>query len=108
VGIIGREIAATSSRDMSDSFHCACSAPLTDEISDCIDLMSLPGSACTGMGGDIDWIETGDAGDWQGLWTCKQCGSSQNFSFNPKQMLCVYCARESCHNYGYIRISRRL
>jgi len=108
VGIIGREIAATSSRDMSDSFHCACSAPLIDEISDCIDLMSLPGSACTGMGGDIDWIETSDAGDWQGIWTCKQCSSSQNISFNPKRMLCVYCSRESCHNYGYIRISRRL
>jgi hypothetical protein len=108
VGIIGREIAATSSRDMSDSFHCACSAPLIDEISDCIDLMSLPGSVCTGMGGDIDWIDTSDAGAWQGIWTCKQCSSSQNFSFNPKRMLCVYCARESCHNYGYIRISRRL
>jgi hypothetical protein len=70
--------------------------------------MALPGTSCIGMGGNTDWTDTGGAGDWQGIWTCKQCGSSQQVSFNPKQTLCVYCNKEFCHNYGYIRISRRL
>jgi 6-phosphofructokinase 1 len=108
VGITGREISAIAASSLKNGFRSKCSAPLTAELAECIDLMALPGSACIGMGGDIDWTDTGDAADWQGIWTCKQCGSSQNFSFSPKRMLCVYCSQESCHNYGYIRISRRL
>ena len=108
VGIIGREIAATSGRDISGGFLRRCSAPLSAELAGCIDLMSLPGSSCAGLGGDIDWIDTADPALWQGNWTCKQCGGSQQVLFNPKKMLCVYCLNESCHNYGYIRMSRRL
>ena len=108
VGIIGREIAATSGRDLSGGFLRKCSAPLSTELAGCIDLMSLPGSSCSGLGGDIEWIDTAGPALWQGVWTCKQCGRSQQVSFNPKQMLCVYCRNESCHNYGYIRMSRRL
>ena len=74
VGIIGREIAATSGRDISGGFLRRCSAPLSAELAGCIDLMSLPGSSCAGLGGDIDWIDTADPALWQGIWTCKQCG----------------------------------
>jgi 6-phosphofructokinase 1 len=108
VGIIGREITATSGRDINGGFLRQCSAPLSAELAGCIDLMSLPGSSCAGLGGDIDWIDTAGPALWQGVWTCKQCGRSQQVSFNPKQMLCVHCRNESCHNYGYIRMSRRL
>jgi 6-phosphofructokinase 1 len=108
VGIIGREISAIAASSLKNGFRSRCSAPLSAELAECIDLMSLPGRACIGMGGDIDWTDTGGAGNWQGIWTCKQCGGSQQVSFNPKKMLCVYCLNESCHNYGYIRMSRRL
>ncbi len=108
VGITGREISAVAASSLKNGFRSSCSAPLSAELAECIDLMALPGSSCTGMGGVIAWTDTGDAGDWQGIWTCKQCGNSRQVYFNPKQMLCVYCMKESCRNYGYIRISRRL
>jgi 6-phosphofructokinase 1 len=108
VGIQGKEISATSTADARGGFSRPCSETLKHEIGDCIDLMSLPSETCAGLGGDIDWIDTSDPAQWHGIWTCKQCGTTQSFSFNPRTMLCVYCTTETCNNYGYIRISRRL
>ena len=108
VGIRGKDIVSNSYQDMMDEFYHGCPRALTSELQSCFDLMSQPNEVCIGMGGDVKWIDTRDGKQWKGEWKCKKCGQSQTFSFIPGKMLCLYCNDEMCHNYGYIRISRRL
>lgn len=108
VGIKGKEIDAYPYKDTANELDRRCSGALESELQRCFDLMSQPSEICIGMGGDVKWIDTREENHWKGIWNCKKCGQSQTFSFNPKKMLCFYCKNEMCHNYGYIRISRRL
>jgi 6-phosphofructokinase 1 len=108
-GINGKTIVVDPYNDTPDSVDYRCSGDLESELQYCFDLMSQPGKGCIGMGGNTEWTDTrSNEKQWEGVWNCKKCGHSQTFSFNPKKMLCVYCENEMCHNYGYIRISRRL
>jgi 6-phosphofructokinase 1 len=108
VGIKGRQIVATSYQDIKQNGIRTCPDALVSELDQCIDLMSVPGAGCAGLGGTIAWVDTGNADQWQGRWTCRQCGHQQDVLFNPRNLCVIYCAREACPNYGYIRISRRL
>jgi len=107
-GINGKEIVVNPYNDAVDEFNPGCSGELESELQHCFDLMSQPSNICVGMGGNVKWTDTKNRINWEGMWTCKTCGQSQTFSFDPKKMLCVYCKNKMCHNYGYIRISRRL
>jgi len=108
IGIHRKEITAIPFHNKQGRRSCVCTEPLTAEIDQCITLMAEQNSECVGMGGDIKWTDTEDEREWQGRWTCKKCSRSQSVAFNPKKMLCIFCKTASCHNYGYIRISRRL
>ena len=108
VGIKGRQIVATSYQDIKQNGIRTCPDALVSELDQCIDLMSVPGAGCAGLGGTIAWVDTGNADQWQGRWTCRQCGHQQDVLFNPRNLCVIYCAHEACPNYGYIRISRRL
>jgi len=108
VGIHRKEIKATPFDDRQEKRNRVCTESLTDELDQAIALMTEPNSGCIGMGGDIEWTDTGNESEWQGKWTCKKCNHTQNVVFNSEKMLCVFCRTASCHNYGYIRISRRL
>jgi len=109
VGIKGRQIIETSYQDIKQSeIDRACQESLVSELDQCIDYMSLPGKDCAGLGGTIAWIDTSNAEQWQGTWTCRQCGHQQDVLFKPHNLCVIYCAHEACPNYGYIRISRRL
>ncbi|MDP2725411.1 MAG: hypothetical protein Q8O44_03955, partial [Syntrophales bacterium] len=108
IGIHKKEITAIPFHNEQGRRSCVCTEPLTAEIDQCITLMAEQNSECVGMGGDIKWTDPEDEREWQGRWTCKKCSRSQSVAFNPKKMLCIFCKTASCHNYGYIRISRRL
>jgi hypothetical protein len=108
VGIKGKEIVVLPYKDSLDKRTAACSSALETELGRCFDLMAQPSELCIGMGGNVQWIATNNETKWRGKWSCKTCGHSQTFFFNPKRMLCIYCESGTCHNYGYIRISRRL
>ncbi len=108
VGIHRKEITAIPFHNQQGRRSRVCTESLTAELDQDITLMVEPNSECIGMGGDIKWTDTGDEREWQGRWTCKKCNRSQSVAFNPKKMLCIFCKTASCHNYGYIRISRRL
>lgn len=108
VGIKGKEIVVPPYKESLDADPAGCSKALESELEHCFDLMAQPGELCIGMGGKVHWTATNTETRWRGKWTCKACGQAQTFSFNPRQMLCLYCASATCHNYGYIRISRRL
>ena len=108
VGLHRKEITATPWQNKRQKRFHVCTESLTAELDQDIMLMTEPKGECIGIGGDIKWTDTGDEREWQGRWTCKKCSRSQSVSFNPKKMLCVFCKTASCHNYGYIRISRRL
>jgi len=108
VGIKGKEIVVPHYTESLDTAPGRCPKTLASELEHCFDLMAQPGALCIGMGGKVHWTATNTETRWRGKWTCKACGHSQTFSFNPRHMLCLYCASATCHNYGYIRISRRL
>ena len=108
VGIKGKEIVVPPYKDSLATDTAGCSKALETELERCFDLMAQPSELCIGMGGKVQWIATNNETRWRGKWTCKTCGHSQTFFFNPRQMLCLYCESGTCHNYGYIRISRRL
>ena len=108
VGIQKKALGATPFPDQNEVRHRSCPESFTSELDRCITLMSQPAGACVGMGGDIDWADQTDRTQWQGKWTCSKCGHARRVVFNPKKTLCVSCRHTSCHNYGYIRISRRL
>jgi 6-phosphofructokinase 1 len=108
IGIKGREIVATSYQDIKKNGIHKCPDELVSEVDQCIDYMSVPGAGCAGLGGTITWTDTSTAEQWQGRWTCRQCGHQQDVLFNTQNLCVIYCAREDCPNYGYIRISRRL
>ena len=108
VGIKGKEIVVNPYNDTVDERDCKCSGRLETELQYCVDLMSQPSELCAGMGGEVEWVDTREGKLWKGIWHCKQCGHSHTFSFNSRKMLCIYCKNEMCHNYGYIRLSRRL
>ncbi len=108
IGIHGKEITASPASETTPEFKGACLDWLTSELDQCAELMAQPGNCCVGMGGDIEWTDTADETEWYGTWTCKKCRHAQRVSFNPRIMLCVKCENAGCHNYGYIRISRRL
>jgi len=108
VGIKGREIVATAYQDIKQNGLRECPDALVSELDQCIEYMSMPGAGCAGLGGTIAWLDTGNAEQWQGRWTCRQCGHQQDVLFNPNNLCVIYCAHEACPNYGYIRISRRL
>ena len=108
VGLKGKEIKASPYDEYRDVNNHRCSGVFEDEIQYCIHMMSVPGKGCTGMGGDIRWTDTKDRERWHGRWTCKMCGHAQKFIMNPGRLLNIYCENDSCGNYGYVRISRRL
>ena len=108
VGIKGKLIVDNPYSEKNGEGDRGCAEKWEVELQECFDLMSQPRSFCSGMGGNIKWVDTKSETSWKGTWTCKQCGHSHDFSFNPKRMLCVYCENKACANYGYIRISRRL
>ena len=108
VGIKGKRIVAPYYEDTDENNTMKCSRVLENELRNCFNLMAQPQKTCIGMGGTVMWDDTEDENTWQGKWTCHTCGHTQEFLFNPKEMLCVYCAGTKCHNYGYVRISRRL
>lgn len=107
-GLKGKEIKTSLYNENNIRKDHRCSRGFEEELQHCVRLMSLPGKGCVGMGGDIKWTDTKDIEKWHGLWSCKMCGRSQEFSMNPRKMLNIYCENESCANYGYVRISRRL
>jgi 6-phosphofructokinase 1 len=108
VGIKGRQIVATSYQDIKENGMRTCPEQLMTELDQCIEYMSVPGAGCAGLGGTIAWIDTSNAGQWKGRWTCRRCGHQQEVLFNPQSLCVIYCAQVACPNYGYIRISRRL
>jgi 6-phosphofructokinase 1 len=108
VGIKGRQIVATSYEDIKQNGIRTCPDALVSELDQCIDYLSVPGTGCAGLGGTIAWVDTSNADQWKGRWTCRQCGHQQDVLFNPQNLCVIYCAHEACPNYGYIRISRRL
>lgn len=108
VGIKGKKIVSPYYEDNVKQSPLRCSRVLEKELRTCFNLMAQPQKSCIGMGGTVMWHETRDENNWQGKWTCHTCGHTQEFLFNPKKMLCLYCEGAKCHNYGYVRISRRL
>lgn len=108
VGLMGREIRTTLYDGLNNGGDCRCSAGIEQELQDCVHIMSLPERKCVGMGGDIKWTDIRDKAKWQGHWTCKMCGHSQQVNMIPGKMSNIHCENESCNNYGYIRTSRRL
>ena len=108
VGISGKGIAANPYNDHIDGFNLGCPPEFVEELTNCFDLMAIPSKKCVGLGGTIDWSETGDETSWQGLWRCNTCGTKQKFSFNPNKTEIIHCKKKNCGNYGYIRSSRRL
>ena len=107
-GIKGKEMVVPLYTESLDTDTAGCSKALEKELERCFDLMAQPGGLCIGMGGKVQWIATNSETRWRGKWRCNTCGHSQTFFFNPRHMLCLYCASATCNNYGYIRISRRL
>jgi len=108
VGIHRKDITAIPFHNQQGRRSRVCTESLTAELDHDITLMAEPTGECIGMGGDIKWTDTADEREWRGRGTCKKCSRSQSVVFNPKKMLCIFCKTASCHNYGYIRISRRL
>jgi 6-phosphofructokinase 1 len=108
VGISGKGIEANLFQDKVDGQDRGCPPEFVAELQQCFDLMAEPAAQCIGMGGYIEWIDARSGKDWKGRWTCKKCGQSQSFTFNPENMQYFFCQNENCHNYGYIRVSRRL
>ena len=108
VGIKGKRIVASYYEGSDQKNTMRCSRVLEKELRTCFNLMAQPQKTCIGMGGTVQWDDTGDENNWQGKWICHTCGHTQEFLFNPKKMLCVHCEGKKCHNYGYVRISRRL
>jgi len=108
VGLRGKEIKAYPYDEQKEGRGRGCSAVFGDELQRCVRLMSLPEKGCTGMGGEIKWTNTEGMNKWQGRWTCKMCGRSQDFFMQPGKLLNIYCENPECANYGYVRISRRL
>jgi hypothetical protein len=108
IGIRRKEITALPYQDQPEGRSRACNASLVAELDEGIALMAEPNGECIGMGGEIKWTETGEEREWRGAWICKKCGQALSVSFNPQKTLCVFCKTPSCHNYGYIRVSRRL
>lgn len=108
VGIHHKDIIATPFKNPGNRHKGICSTSRKAEFDQCIALMSEPGPECIGIGGDITWVDTSNERQWLGQWNCKKCGNTQSFHFNQKTPLCIFCSTPSCHNYGYVRISRRL
>ena len=108
VGIKGKRIVSPYYEDSEGKHNRRCSKVLEKDLQLCFDLMAQQQEACIGIGGTVQWGETSNEDSWRGKWTCHKCGHTQKFLFNPKRMLCVYCEKDTCHNYGYVRISRRL
>ena len=108
VGIRGKRIVAPRYENVSGKNTRRCFSYIEKELQHCFELMAQPGDSCIGMGGYVQWHNTDSENRWSGTWTCKKCGHSQRFLLNPEKMFCVYCKNPGCHNYGYIRISRRL
>jgi 6-phosphofructokinase 1 len=108
VGIIGKRIVVNRYQDTEHGFDYTCDSALESELEHCLNLMAQPSDVCIGMGGAVNWIDIEDENRWKGLWKCNKCGQSEIFSFNPAKLLCCHCKNEMCHNYGYVRTSRRL
>jgi len=108
VGLHHKEIIDTPFDNHEERHKGTCSKSLNAEFNQHITLMAEPKTACIGLGGDIVWTDTSREENWHGLWTCKKCNHEQAVNFNQKKPLCIFCETPSCHNYGYIRSSRRL
>jgi 6-phosphofructokinase len=108
VGIKGKRIVSPYYEDSEGKHSRRCSKVLEKDLQRCFNLMAQQQEACIGVGGTVQWDETSNEDSWLGKWTCHKCGHTQKFLFNPKRMHCVYCEKPTCHNYGYVRISRRL
>jgi len=108
VGLHHKEIIDTPFDNHEERHKGTCSKALNAEFNQHIALMSEPKTACIGLGGDLFWTDTSEERDWHGLWTCKKCNHEQVVNFDQKKPLCIFCETPSCHNYGYIRSSRRL
>lgn len=108
VGLRGKEIKASPYDEQKEGMGRGCSVVFGDELQRCVRLMSLPGKECTGMGGAIEWTDMEGMERWQGRWTCKMCGHTQDFFMKPGKLLNIRCENPECANYGYVRISRRL
>ena len=108
VGIKGKRIVPSCYEDSAGKHNGGCSKVLEKDLQLCFDLMAQQNETCIGVGGTVQWGETTSEDSWHGKWTCHKCGHTQKFLFNPNKMLCVYCEKDTCHNYGYVRISRRL
>jgi hypothetical protein len=108
-GIIDKEVTGETYKDMGSNLTepCSCPAALVSELQNCFDQISLPKDSCVGMGGVVKWGSSDKPEKTEGLWTCKKCGNSQPFVFDPNQSLCVRCGNKECDNFGYIRSSRR-
>ena len=108
VGIKGKRIVPSYYEDSEGKHNGGCSKVLERDLQLCFDLMAQQKETCIGVGGTVQWGETTNEDSWHGKWICHKCGHTQKFLFNPKNMFCVYCEKDTCHNYGYVRISRRL
>jgi len=108
VGIKGKRIVSPYYEDGEGKHSRSCSKVLEKDLQLCFNLMAQQKETCIGVGGTVQWSETSNEDSWHGNWTCHKCEHTQKFLFNPKRMLCVYCEKDTCHNYGYVRISRRL
>jgi 6-phosphofructokinase 1 len=107
-GITGKEIRTLPYDDHKNVVDHSCRRRFEEELESCIHIMSQQNEKCIGMGGNIKWTDVSDKEGWKGRWTCKKCGHSQDVSMIPGKMSHVHCENESCANYGYIRMSRRL
>lgn len=108
-GIIDKEVTGEQYSYMESYLAetCACPAALVSELQNCFDQISLPTDSCVGMGGVVKWGASHRTEKTEGLWTCKKCGNTQSFVFDPNQSLCVRCGDKECNNFGYISSSRR-
>jgi len=107
-GISGKEIRTVPYDELKKGVDHTCREKFEEELERCIHIMSQPSENCIGMGGDIRWIDVSDKLRWQGRWTCKKCGHSQDVNLLPGNMSDIHCENEACNNYGYIRTSRKL
>lgn len=108
VGLVGKSTVTHAYEEHAGAVPLRCSRTYEDELRDTCELMSQPGRQCSGMGGTVEWTGTGQEKQWQGIWRCSQCGRAQPFSCDTSKMHLFSCSNDSCSNYGYLRISRRL
>lgn len=107
VGINGKRMEDNTYEKFISS-DCQCPTDIDSELENCINLMSIPSENCIGLGGDVTWTDINDKGNWGGKWICKKCGYEQKFQTAAGNTHCIHCKNNTCNNYGYIRVSRRL